>query len=162
MCHLLRSKCTKGILGWAAFICELDGAEREASNLDTSPKCKPTYEWDRMQGQQVLEHIGCRILFDPTVNSTTEIFGFCLCASPTCVFFLRKDKGSSSGLQVDLMWSHCPNLVKFAYQSASTSSANALCSNEPLTCVICLSSSPAVWRYNMKPISKSSMQPYSG
>jgi hypothetical protein len=149
VCHLLRCKCIKSTLGRAAFICESDSAERQTSNLDTCPKCKPTYEWDRMQAQRVLEHIGCHILFDPTVDRNAEICGFCLHAS-TCAFFLRKGKGSSSGPQVDLARSHCPNLVKFAYQSASTSSANAPCSNVPLICAICPSSSPAVWRYNMK------------
>ena len=59
--------------GQAAFICKSDIADRQLNNLDACPKCQPTYKWDRKQVQQVLEHIGTHILFDPTDESEQDV-----------------------------------------------------------------------------------------
>ncbi|KAH7931135.1 hypothetical protein BV22DRAFT_1027895 [Leucogyrophana mollusca] len=100
----------------------------------------------------IIEHVAAHFLFDTTLDRTTELCGFCLRPLSTsgCVFYLRKGKGSSAGYQVDLHRSRCPNAVKFAYLSASTSNPNAPCTNVPITCPLCSSTSSAVWRYNME------------
>ena len=120
------------------------------SDLDFCPRCRPAYEWDRTQGQCILEHVGTHILFDTTITRLTETCGFCLQSGSACVFYLRKGKGSGSGPQVDLTRSRCPNLVKFSYQSASTSTDSAPCSNVPISCPLCPTNDPAIWRYDMQ------------
>jgi hypothetical protein len=136
--------------GRAAFLCESDHGDRQLHDLDTCPKCRPAYEWDRTQGQRILEHVGTHILFDSTISHLSETCGFCLQSGSTCVFYLRKGRGSGSGPQVDLIRSRCLNLVKFSYQSASTSTDSAPCSNVPIPCPLCPAKDPAIWRYNMK------------
>ncbi|KAH7907202.1 hypothetical protein BJ138DRAFT_1104514 [Hygrophoropsis aurantiaca] len=140
--------------GRAAFVCEDEGAERTLGDtgLDECPRCHPPYEWDRTLGQRIIEHIGTHILFDTGIDHSAKLCGFCIRpqTSSGCMFYLRKGKGSSASHQVDLQRSRCPNLIKFAYLSASVSSASAPCTNVPVRCPLCASADPAVWRYNMR------------
>jgi hypothetical protein len=131
--------------GHAAFLCESDHGDQQLCDLDTCPKCRPAYEWDRTQGQHILKHVGTHILFDSTVSHLSETCGFCLQSGSTCVFYLYKGKGSGSGPQVDLIRSRCPNLIKLSYQSASTSTDSAPCSNVPIPCPLCPTKDPAIW-----------------
>jgi hypothetical protein len=62
-------------------------------------------------------------------------------------FFLMKKAGQ---LQLDLTRTNCMKKAKIAYKVAATSKENSPCSNMPVDCPICPSSSPATWKYNLK------------
>ena len=71
--------------------------------------------------------------------------------SPLCVFYLRKGKGAGSSPQIDHRTSRCPNLTgKFLYSAAAKERINSPCTNVPIVCPLCPSTSPTVWKYNMK------------
>ena len=71
--------------------------------------------------------------------------------SPLCAFYLRKGRGATSAHQIDFRTSRCPNLInKFLYAAASTESTHSPCTNVPVVCPLCPSTSSAVWKYNMK------------
>ena len=71
--------------------------------------------------------------------------------SPLCTFYLQKGKGVSSAPQIELCTSCCPNPIsKFFYAAASTESTNSPCTNVPVVCPLCPSTSSVIWKYNMK------------
>lgn len=70
---------------------------------------------------------------------------------PLCTFYLRKGKGVGSMPQINEHTSHCPNFMgKLLYSAAATERKNSPCTNIPVTCPLCPSTSAAVWKYNMK------------
>jgi len=90
------------------------------------------------------------ILHDERLGSVSEPCGFCLRPSPMCIFHLKKGKGVNANLRVDKATSTCPNLTSFNYGVAMVSTAASPSSNVPISCPFCVSSTPAVWKYNMK------------
>ena len=138
----------------AAFLCETAGGERSIDSLTSESNkcahCRPPVSWDPRKPQKVLEHVAQHILFDKSLDHSLEPCGFCLRPSPSCVFVLRKGKGTGSSCQVDEKRSRCPNFRQFAYRSASTESKNSPCTNVPMVCPLCPSIEPAVWKYNME------------
>jgi hypothetical protein len=98
---------------------------------------------------RLLEHVGAYLLFNANINLSLEPCRLCLRPSPSCVFYLRKGKGTSTSCQVDLQKSWCPYLQRFSYQAAVTEAINSPCTNVPLICPLCPSTVGAVWKYNM-------------
>lgn len=91
------------------------------------------------------------ILFDSSLDTTKELCGLCMRPSPLCTFYLRKGKGAGSTQQIDEHVSCCPNFMgKLFYSATATEHANSPCTNVPVTCPLCPSTSAAVWKYNMK------------
>lgn len=118
---------------------------------DHCPQCRPAFSWDRRSPHKLLEHVGAHLLFDNSLDTSLELCGLCFRPSPLCVFYLRKGKGVGASQQIDFERSRCPNLIKpFSYQSAATESTSSPCTNVPVLCHLCSSSSGAVWKYNMK------------
>ncbi|KAF8890599.1 hypothetical protein BD779DRAFT_1438361, partial [Infundibulicybe gibba] len=140
--------------GKAAFVCEREGKETSpipgGDEFNVCPKCRPPFEWDRTKPHRLLEHVGGHILFDSSLDSALEWCGLCMRLSPLCIFYLRKGKGAASSAQIDMERSRCPNLLKFSYRSAASSTSLAPCSNVPISCPLCASDLAAVWKYNMK------------
>jgi hypothetical protein len=139
--------------GRAAFICENEGSDRRIPDAESDhcPQCRPDFSWDRKNTHKLLEHIGAHLLFDNSLDTSLELCGLCFRPSPLCVFYLRKGKAVGASQQIDMQRSRCPNLLKtISYQSAATESTNSPCTNVPVICHLCSSTSSAVWKYNMK------------
>jgi hypothetical protein len=118
---------------------------------DHCHKCCPPVPWDTSKTHKILEHVAMHLLFDDTVDASRELCGLCMQESPLCVFYLRKGKGAGSAPQVDYRISRCPNLTgKFLYSAAAKERTNSPCPNVPIICPLCPSTSPTVWKYNMK------------
>ena len=143
-------------LAHAAFICEAESDERPINGTASAqsnhcPLCRPAVPLDIGKVHKVLEHIATHILFDNTLDTTTEPCGLCMHASPLCAFYLRKGKGVGSAPQINERVSRCPNFIgKFSYSAAATECTNSPCTNVPVICPLCPSTSAAVWKYNMK------------
>lgn len=115
------------------------------------PRCTPEITLDESQPQRVLTHIGAHVLHDNTLDLSTEPCGLCLRPSNICKFYLSKGKGSNGNTKVDKTRTQgCPNMVSFAYNVAAESTKTSPCSNVPITCPLCPSASPAIWRYNAR------------
>lgn len=132
-------------------MCEAEGSSDAQSVLsphaNCCPRC-PNVDLPRDSGQKVLAHMGAHILCDSNIDRALQPCGFCLRPSPICSFYLRKTTGGS-GLQIDLKASKgCINSSRIQYKKASESTASSPCSNVPIQCPLCSSSSPAVWKYN--------------
>ncbi|KAH9028204.1 hypothetical protein EDB85DRAFT_1867935 [Lactarius pseudohatsudake] len=143
-------------LARAAFVCETELDERPitgptCAQSDCCPVCRPAIPWDLSKPHKILEHVATHILFDNTLDTTTELCGLCMRPSTLCVFYLRKGKGPRTPSQIDERTSHCPNLTgKLFYSAAATERTNSPCTNVPITCPLCPSTSTAVWKYNLK------------
>jgi hypothetical protein len=106
---------------------------------------------DLSQGQRVLEHIGAHILHDPGLTQSMELCGLCLRPPPFCQFFLMKGKGANGKLKTNQTLSRgCLMKIKYSYSVAAESSPSSPCSNVPIACPLCSSTSPAIWKYFMK------------
>ncbi|QRV97683.1 hypothetical protein RhiJN_25702 [Ceratobasidium sp. AG-Ba] len=116
------------------------------------PACiTPTVSLNRSKPPHVLEHMGAHILFDVSVDRSTQPCGFSLRPSVSCPIYLSRGKGKDASLQIDLLRSkQCPYATKFSYKAASQLKSNSPCSNVPLVCDLCPQASPAVWRYNLE------------
>ncbi|KAH9032123.1 hypothetical protein EDB85DRAFT_1890789 [Lactarius pseudohatsudake] len=140
----------------AAFVCETELDERPitgpmCAQSDCCPVCRLAIPWDLSKPHKILEHVATHILFDNTLNTTTELCGLCMRPSTLCAFYLRKGKGPGSASQIDERTSRCPNLTgKLFYLAAATERTNSPCTNVPITCPLCPSTSTAVWKYNLK------------
>ncbi|KAF8232407.1 hypothetical protein L208DRAFT_1272347, partial [Tricholoma matsutake] len=136
------------------FLCTAEGKEENIYGLGTElgkcSHCWPPMLWDPEHVQKVLEHVAAHLLFEKSIDTLLELCSLCLRPAPSCVFYLRKGKGSGSSCQVDHQKSHCPNLQRFAYLSAAMETPSSLCTNVPVICPLCPSSSGAVWKYNLK------------
>ena len=144
------------MIGNAAFICEDEVDERQVAEFTSAQpnhcsRCRPPVSWDTTKTHKILEHVAAHLLFDSGLDTSQELCGLCMRSSPLCTFYLRKGKGASSAPQIELRTSRCPNLIsKFFYAAASTESTNSPCTNIPVVCPLCPSTSSAVWKYNMK------------
>ncbi|KAJ7573003.1 hypothetical protein C8J56DRAFT_1133363 [Mycena floridula] len=116
------------------------------NSKDTCPSCP--FKLDPTQGQRVLEHIGSHVLYDQTLDRSSEPCGLCLSPDPLCRIYLTKSKGRNGATKVDMAKSECHNLIKFNYSVAAKSEGSSFCSNVPMQCSLCPHSAPAVWRYN--------------
>ncbi|KAJ3548106.1 hypothetical protein NMY22_g1393 [Coprinellus aureogranulatus] len=136
------------------FLAEVSNTDLETvANASTSrcTLCEPAVALDLSDGQRVLEHIGCHILFDPAVKRTDLPCGLCLLPPSLCKYFVVRGKGSKASMRVDhLRSSGCSRSVNYQYARAATSVKSAPCSNVPLRCPLCPKSEPAVWRYNLE------------
>ena len=140
------------IIGQAAFICETEGCDRRVvgDGSDFCPHCRPLFSWNRLKIHDLLSHIGAHLLYDSSLDPSLELCGLCFRPAPLCVFFLRRGKGVGSSQQIDLRTSRCPNLIPFSYLSAAKEATHSPCTNVPVICPLCPSTSSAVWKYNMK------------
>ena len=118
----------------------------------TCPNCRPIMTFNKSHGQCIVEHISAHILHDPSVDCLSELCGLCLQPAPLCMIVLKKAKGQSSNLAIDIQASSCPNLVKFSIAIAAQYSDSSLCTNRPIVCPHCdgSESSPVVWSYNFR------------
>ena len=143
-------------LAHAAFVCEAETDERPitgplGAQSDHCPICRPAIPWDITKSHKILEHVAMHILFDNSLDNTKEYCGLCMRPSPLCSFYLRKGKGAGSVQQIDERVSRCPNFMgRLFYSAAATERPNSPCTNVPVTCPLCPSTSAAVWKYNMK------------
>lgn len=118
----------------------------------TCPKCQPMVTFDPSLRQRVVQHIGAHILHDPSVDRSTEPCGLCLQPAPYCKIVLKKSKGQTGNLSINMEKSLCPNLVKFSIAVAAECSDSSPCTNRPIFCPYCdnSESSPVVWSYNFR------------
>jgi hypothetical protein len=122
-----------------------------SAQSDHCPVCRPPIPWDINKPHKILEHVAAHILFDSTLDATKEPCGLCMRPSPLCMFYLRKGKGAGSAPQVNERTSRCPNFTgKLFYSAAAIERTNSPCTNVPMICPLCPSTSTAVWKYNMK------------
>jgi hypothetical protein len=143
-------------LAHAVFVCEAELDKRPitssaSAQSDHCPVCRPAIPWDINKTHKILEHVAAHLLFDSTLNTIEEPCGLCMRPSPLCRFYLQKGKGAGSAPQIDERMSHCPNLTgKLSYSTAAIERTNSPCTNVPMICPLCPSTSTAVWKYNMK------------
>ena len=85
------------------------------------------------------------------MTQSTELCGLCLRPWPFCEFFLIKGKGANGSLKINqiLSWG-CLMKVKYSYSVAAASSPSCPCLNVPITCPLCSSTAPAIWKYFIK------------
>jgi hypothetical protein len=136
--------------GKACFVCEGSDDTRGDGGETSCPKCLPTVELLKSKAQRVLEHIGSHVLYDSTIDRSSEPCGLCLLPSPMCAFYLKKTKGRIHSLQLDHKKSRCQNIMKFSYAVASKSEGTSPCSNVPIKCPLCADEASAVWRYSIR------------
>jgi len=110
-------------------------------------RCQPTVAFNTKYRQRVIEHSGAHILFDHSIDRSLEPCRLCLCPAPLCKIYLRKTKGHTGNIVIDTRASTCSNLIKFSIAVAAQFSDASPCTNHPMCCPYCPSSSPAVWSY---------------
>ena len=110
-------------------------------------RCQSTVTFDKKHRQRIIEHSGAHILFDRSIDHTLEPCGLCLRPAPLCKIYLKKTKGRTGNLAIDMRASSCSNLVKFSITVAAAFSDSSPCTNHPMHCPYCPGSSPAVWSY---------------
>jgi hypothetical protein len=137
--------------GQACFVCEIAG-EISSTGIDGQSDCSmcgPSAGLNWKNTQRVLEHMGAHILYDAKLNTSEERCGLCLRPAPMCHIYLKKGRDAQAKYSVDQKKSNCPNLVRFNYMNAATSSESSPCSNVPVVCPLCPTASPAVWTYSL-------------
>ena len=110
------------------------------------PRCQPTVSFNTLLHQHIVEHIGSHILYDPAVDCSLEPCGLCLWPALQCKIVLKKTKGQTGNLAINMKASLCPNLIKFSLAVAAECSEASPCTNHPIICPYC-DSGPAVWSY---------------
>ena len=136
--------------GKACFLCKDEAKERELVNYRQCPSCSPTVILPKAP-QKVLEHMAAHILFDSKTNASMQPCGLCLRPSPTCVFYLKKGKGTDANPQVDPKTSRCSNFMSFSYGIAKVSTPASPCSNVSIRCQWCNDdNAPAIWHHNLR------------
>ena len=113
-------------------------------------RCQPTVTFNTKHQQRIIEHNGAHLLFDHSIDRSMEPCGLCLCPVPLCKIYLRKSKGHTGNITIDMRRSSCPNLVKFSIAIAAESSDASPCTNHPFRCPNCPDLSPAVWSYTFR------------
>lgn len=134
--------------GKACFLCEDEHATRNLITAYECTACTPSVALPK-QAQRVLEHMAAHILFDSSVERSSEPCGLCLRPTPVCVFHLKKGKGTGASEQVDFAKSACAKQIPFSYAVAAVSAPSSPSSNVPMHCPICPIIAPCVWRYNL-------------
>lgn len=116
------------------------------------PNCRPIVRFNPSLRQRVVEHISAHILYDPSVDQSSEPCGLCLRPASLCKIVLKKGKGQTGNLAIDMKASSCPNLVKFSIATAAHCSDASPCTNHPIVCPHChdSESSPVIWSYNFQ------------
>jgi hypothetical protein len=114
------------------------------------PKCQPCITSNSFICQHVVEHIAAHLLHDTSVDRSVEPCGLCLRPAPLCKIVLKKTKGRTGNLAIDMKSSLCPNLVKFLIMTAAKCSDTSPCTNHPMHCPYCPKTSPAVWSYTFR------------
>ena len=120
----------------------------------TCPNCRPIVTFNPSLRQHIVEHISAHILHDPSVDRLSEPCGLCLRPAPLCKIILKKAKGQTGKIAIDMKASSCTNLVKFSIAAATECSDSSPCTNHPIICPHCDDSesslSPVVWSYNFR------------
>jgi hypothetical protein len=88
--------------GKACFLCENEYAEQNQVTANECMACMPPAALPK-QPQRVLEHMAAHILFDSSIDRSSEPCGLCLQPSPLCVYYLKKGKGAGTSEQVDVV-----------------------------------------------------------
>ena len=116
------------------------------------PNCQPIVTFNPSLRQRIVEHISAHILYDPSVNCLSEPCGLCLRPAPLCKIILKRSKGQTGKLAIDMKASSCPNLVKFSITIAAECSDSSPCTNHPIVCPYCddSESSRVIWSYNFR------------
>ena len=114
------------------------------------PKCQPPVTFNSSSRQRVIEHISAHVLHDASVDRSTEPCGLCLRPAPLCRILLKKTKGRTGNLAIDMKASSCPNLVKFSIRIAAKCSEASPCTNHPMHCPYCPKTAPVVWSYTFR------------
>lgn len=114
------------------------------------PRCQPAVTFSSSLRQRIIEHIGAHICHDSSVDRSAEPCGLCLRPAPLCKIVLKKTKGRTGNITIDMKTSSCPNLVKFSITIASKCSEASPCTNHPMHCPYCPKSAPAVWSYTFR------------
>ena len=112
------------------------------------PKCQPTIKFNPSNQHYVIEHIGAHILHDTSVDCSSEPCELHLCPAPLCKIILKKAKGHTGKLAIDMESSSCPNLIKFSITNVATYFETSPCTNHPMRCPYCPKLNLAVWSYN--------------
>ncbi|KAF6742614.1 hypothetical protein DFP72DRAFT_830335 [Ephemerocybe angulata] len=125
------------------------------ANTVECSQCTPPVKLDLSQGQRVLEHVGCHILFNTLVTeAVSDPCGLCLRSAQQCKWFVRSvghgrpmsEIRKATGLvRLFSDFRH----ISYVYGVAAVSSPASPCSNVPLQCPLCAKADPAVWRYNL-------------
>ncbi|KAI0282664.1 hypothetical protein BC826DRAFT_1110697 [Russula brevipes] len=98
--------------GKACFVIERVDADtgiRDHVGL-VCPKCQPTVTFNSSLRQRIVEHIGAHILHDTAVGRADEPCSLCLRPAPLCKIILKKTKGRTGNLAIDMKASSCPNV----------------------------------------------------
>ena len=114
------------------------------------PNCHLTMTFDPSPQQHMVEHIGAYILYDPSVDCSSELCGLYLWPVPLCKIVLKKAKGKKGKILINIEESSCPNLVGFSVTIAAGCSKSFPCTNHPMCYPYCDHSEPSsvVWSYN--------------
>ena len=110
-------------------------------------RCQPSITFNTKYRQRIIEHCGAHILFDRSIDRSLEPCGLCLHPAPLCKIYLRKTKGRTGNITIDMRVSSCSNLIKFSITVATQFSDASPCTNHPICCPYCPNSSLAVWSY---------------
>lgn len=112
----------------------------------------PTYTLKLNPPGKLVEHVAMHILHDPIVRNRDSPCGFCGGSGDSCAVFLRKGKGRDGMVAIDVVKSRCKNgnVVKLSIAASQESVANSPSTNHPIPCPLCPTSTPAIWKYNLK------------
>ena len=111
-------------------------------------KCQPTINFNPLNWHCVIEHIEAHILHDASMDCSSKPCGLCLCPAPLCKIILKKAKGHTGKLAIDMKLSSCPNIIKFSIANVAACFETSPCINHPMICPYCPKLNPAVWSYN--------------
>ncbi|KAJ7581698.1 hypothetical protein C8J56DRAFT_793256 [Mycena floridula] len=131
------------LTGQACFALESD-TNYDLPVHDTCPACSPPVPIDNKRKNAILSHMGAHILFC-TPDRSLEPCGLCLAPFPNCRF---TGKGINRTFQVKKV-EGCRNPISFKYEPARKYKASSPSTNVPVQCPKCLSTDPAVWKYNL-------------
>jgi hypothetical protein len=140
------------VLGSVCFICEDEGSSRgEILDEHRCPHC-PTLRLPKSRQSELVSHMGMHILHDNALKNVPNPCGFCLSPGSLCSVRLKKGQGRKVGMQIDLQNSRCQynNQVKLSLKTFSKSTSASPCTNVPIMCPLCPTTSDAVWKYNLE------------
>ncbi|KAE9401138.1 hypothetical protein BT96DRAFT_818334, partial [Gymnopus androsaceus JB14] len=109
-------------------------------------KC-PAVKLDSMSAPDALQHMGAHILKDVHLKDANQPCGLYLNTGGLCQIYLHKHLKAPT--VIDMKQSRCQNLKSFSVKTAAEFKLGSPCTNHPLTCPLCPSDAPAVWKYNL-------------